>query len=67
MVTFPTGLVFTSTNAQRPFSIAGVWGTGVTSGAALSGGTFTTGAIAPVTHTRVPAINGRRRIAFVFG
>lgn len=66
MVTFPTGLLFTSVNTQRPFSIANVFGVCTTSGQALNGGTFTTGIIGPITHSRVPGVNGRRRIAFVF-
>lgn len=61
-VTFPTGLVFTGPNTQKPFSTAGLFATATTSGQALFGGSP-----GSPPHKLVPAINGRRRIAFAFG
>jgi hypothetical protein len=61
-----TQLVFTGPNCQTPFSVGGLFGTGVHAGTSLFGGTFSTGAGAPMEHTRVPALIGVRRLVFIF-
>jgi hypothetical protein len=65
-VVWPTGLLWTGPNAQTPFSTGGLFGTAVHAGTSLFGGSFTTGTFAPLTHYRVPALIGVRRLLFIF-